>query len=167
VVEFPCRTHEEHKSNAELYKNMCVGKERDALFKRTGSRYAEVLRLPYFDSIVMSIIDPMHNILLGEHPGPRGGPCDVFMVFLSPGICKTQWLECWIHGLALRRRTEKLPRELDQLHSYMKKVMCSSNSRTVLWNLTRECYAFEDGDAGVGGTSASEYRLPRWRLSVR
>lgn len=39
-----------------------------------------------------------------------------------PGICKTQWLECWILRLALRRRTEKLPRELDQLHSYMKKV---------------------------------------------
>jgi hypothetical protein len=45
---------------------MCVGKEREALFKRTGSRYAEVLRLDYFDSIVMSIIDPMHNILLGD-----------------------------------------------------------------------------------------------------
>lgn len=44
---------------------MCAGKDRDAFFRGTGARYAELLRLYYFNSIVMSIIDPMHNILLG------------------------------------------------------------------------------------------------------
>ena len=33
--------------------------------KKNGVRYSELIRLPYFDIIRMSITDPMHNILLG------------------------------------------------------------------------------------------------------
>lgn len=39
--------------------------ERDKLESRHGCRYSVLLDLPYFDPIRMTIIDPMHNLLLG------------------------------------------------------------------------------------------------------
>lgn len=48
-----------------MYRNTEPSKQK-ALFKRTGIRYFELSRLPYYDPIRMGIIDPMHNILLGE-----------------------------------------------------------------------------------------------------
>ncbi|THG94278.1 hypothetical protein EW026_g7161 [Hermanssonia centrifuga] len=42
----------------------------------------------------------MHNILLG--------------------VTKTQWFEIWIKGNALQESTEKTPRELDAIHTYLK-----------------------------------------------
>ncbi|THG94335.1 hypothetical protein EW026_g7117 [Hermanssonia centrifuga] len=48
----------------------------------------------------MKIINPMHNILLG--------------------VTKTQWFKIWIKGNALRESTEKTPRELDAIHTYLK-----------------------------------------------
>ncbi|TDL25412.1 hypothetical protein BD410DRAFT_813632 [Rickenella mellea] len=94
----------DHKSE-EGFCNRCQiihDQLRKKLFKEHHARYYELSRLPYFDPVRMTIIDPMHNILLG--------------------IVKSQWLDSWIHGGALRERTEtlKVPRELDRIHDYLK-----------------------------------------------
>ena len=44
------------------------GRERDEFFKTYGVHYTELNRLPYFDAIRMTVVDPMHNILLGTFP---------------------------------------------------------------------------------------------------
>ena len=56
----------------------------------------------------MTVIDPMHNILLG--------------------IVKTVWLDGWIKTNTLRERTStlKVPRELDDIHKYLSKVDTTS-----------------------------------------
>lgn len=41
---------------------MCSTKEEQVQF---GARYNEVFRLEYFDPILMHVIDPMHNLMLG------------------------------------------------------------------------------------------------------
>ncbi|KAK7034259.1 hypothetical protein R3P38DRAFT_2772352 [Favolaschia claudopus] len=42
------------------------------------------------------------------------------------GIMKTQWLDAWIRDpAALRKRTEKTSRELDQIYEYLKAVFFS------------------------------------------
>jgi hypothetical protein len=69
----------------------------------------------------MTIIDPMHNILLGMYCLIR------FLCVLTSnhaGIIKTQWLNSWINTNALRERTStlKVPRELDQIHGYLNAV---------------------------------------------
>ncbi|OCH86190.1 hypothetical protein OBBRIDRAFT_814722 [Obba rivulosa] len=75
--------------------------ERDEFFKAHAARYFALSRLPYFDPVRMSVIDPMHNILLG--------------------VVKTQWYDTWILTRTLRERTstKKLPRELDRIHALL------------------------------------------------
>lgn len=41
-------------------------KERDNHFKAHGVGWHAFLRLPYFNPIRMAVLDPMHNLLLGE-----------------------------------------------------------------------------------------------------
>ncbi|TDL17694.1 hypothetical protein BD410DRAFT_807179 [Rickenella mellea] len=102
VASFPARDGEEHRRRAKDYLAESDPKQRGKLFKEHHARYFELSRLPYFDPVRMTIIDPMHNILLG--------------------IVKSQWLDSWIHGGALRERTEtlKVPWELDRIHDYLK-----------------------------------------------
>lgn len=62
---WPPRSIEEHKARAFEWKH---GKTLSACHKieqEYGARYTELLRLPYFDTIRFSVVDPMHNILLG------------------------------------------------------------------------------------------------------
>ena len=35
-------------------------------FKEHGARYFELSRLPYFDPVCMTVVDPMHNIFSGK-----------------------------------------------------------------------------------------------------
>ncbi|KAL5535628.1 hypothetical protein ACEPAF_3722 [Sanghuangporus sanghuang] len=126
--EFEPRTDEEHRRHATEYRHANLN-EREALFKRTGVRYAESLRLPYFHAITMGIIDPMHNILLG--------------------ICRTQWLDAWVRKNVLRQQTRKKRRELDQIHGYLRKFEMPS------WvgRLPRQV-----GYPAGGSLSADEYK---------
>lgn len=64
-VGFDARTEAEHRRRAEEYQNL-NGSDRDTFFKVHATRYTEFLRLRYFNPIRMTIIDPMHNILLGK-----------------------------------------------------------------------------------------------------
>ena len=84
-----------------------------------GTKWSELLRLPYFDPIRMVVIDPMHNILLGEFM------YYVFSLstFQAVDIMKTQWFDGWIKKRALRGATAtKVERELDSVHDYLNLV---------------------------------------------
>ncbi|KZT04236.1 uncharacterized protein LAESUDRAFT_629493, partial [Laetiporus sulphureus 93-53] len=101
INAFPPRNEEEHRRHALEYQCETDSQKCDELFALHAVRFYELSRLPYFDAVRMSIIDPMHNILLG--------------------IVKTQWLNVWIDENALRERTKgkKVKRELDQVHEYL------------------------------------------------
>ena len=59
------RTAFEHFQAGEGYKKAVEEGVAVDYLKDVGVRYTELSRLPYFDPIRMTVIDPMHNILLG------------------------------------------------------------------------------------------------------
>ena len=59
------RTNEHHKFYSTKYKLARTRKAREEMEKKTGVRYSLLTQLPYFDSIRMHVVDPMHNLLLG------------------------------------------------------------------------------------------------------
>ncbi len=66
-LAFPSRDGEAHRRHAQEYANLGNdSKAKEAFFKEHSLRYFELTRLPYFDPVKMSVIDPMHNILLGK-----------------------------------------------------------------------------------------------------
>lgn len=93
----------------------------------------------------MTVIDPMHNILLGV------------LLFLHPriyqneythtnlGVMKNQWFDTWVKGGALRERTSPkgVPRELDSIHHYLRSVCTYSFGRTHARRLTPPSFQFE------------------------
>lgn len=63
-IGFEPRTAEEHRRLGEEWRQIPL-EERDEWFKTHGTRYTELSRLPYFDPIRCTVVDPMHNLLLG------------------------------------------------------------------------------------------------------
>jgi hypothetical protein len=60
-----CRTHDEVVAQAVEYSNSTSKSAAAAVAQKNGVRCSELLRLPYFDIVKMSITDPMHTFLLG------------------------------------------------------------------------------------------------------
>lgn len=56
------RTHDQHKKNAIRALSALTPSQRET---KTGSRFTELMNLPYYGCIRYAIIDPMHNLLLG------------------------------------------------------------------------------------------------------
>lgn len=93
----------------------------------------------------MTVIDPMHNILLGE------------LLFLHPriyqnkythtnlGVMKNQWFNTWVKGGALCERTspKSVLRELDSIHHYLRSVCTYSFGRTHARQLTPPSFQFK------------------------
>ncbi|KAG1819314.1 uncharacterized protein BJ212DRAFT_1268161, partial [Suillus subaureus] len=63
---FPRRDGEQHKKHAREYANL-ESKERDKFFTKHSARWFELIHLPYFDPIRMTVIDPMHCFCLVRH----------------------------------------------------------------------------------------------------
>ena len=59
------RTHDQHKSAALRACSAVTPTERTETETETGSRFTELMHIPYYDCVRQAIIDPMHNILLG------------------------------------------------------------------------------------------------------
>ncbi|OSD07052.1 hypothetical protein PYCCODRAFT_1359395 [Trametes coccinea BRFM310] len=96
----PPRFNEDHCRLAREWKALETKKERDEHFKKNGARWAEMMRLPYYDGIKMTVIDPMHNLLLG--------------------VVKTQWYGRWIKPGVLRAETKAgNKRELSVMHTFL------------------------------------------------
>jgi hypothetical protein len=64
---FRARSHDEQLKYAQEYAECLTQTARDEFVKNFATRWFELARLPYFDVCRMIIIDPMHNLLLGEH----------------------------------------------------------------------------------------------------
>ncbi|KAI0826965.1 hypothetical protein BC628DRAFT_1502389 [Trametes gibbosa] len=96
----PPRSYQQHLEDARAWKTMETKKERDEHFKKHGSRWAEIMRLPYYNCVKMTVIDPMHNLLLG--------------------VVKTQWYTRWIKPGVLRADTKAgNKRELTMMHAFL------------------------------------------------
>ena len=54
-----------HRDKVSQILNCSSKGERDCLEREFGTRYSCLIRLPYFDPIRMTPIDPMHNLFLG------------------------------------------------------------------------------------------------------
>ena len=59
------RTNLSHRSEVLQIQNCTTKGDRDKLARTFGTRYSCLLRLPYFDPVRMTPIDPMHNLFLG------------------------------------------------------------------------------------------------------
>ncbi|KAI0324440.1 hypothetical protein GY45DRAFT_1262843 [Cubamyces sp. BRFM 1775] len=62
---WPRRTLHDHRRNAERWRDAASAEERVAIFKESGARWSELLRLPYWDPIKFTVVDSMHNLYLG------------------------------------------------------------------------------------------------------
>ncbi|XP_070537876.1 uncharacterized protein [Ptychodera flava] len=59
------RTNEEHRLYAAMAQQARTQAERQNIESKYGARYSSLFRLPYYDAVRFSVIDPMHNLLLG------------------------------------------------------------------------------------------------------
>ncbi|OCB85355.1 hypothetical protein A7U60_g7664 [Sanghuangporus baumii] len=128
---FVHRTGEENRRLAFQYRALETDEEKKQFFDTYGVGYTELARLPYFDLVRMTVVDPMHNILLG--------------------IMRCQWHDSWIKTNALRKRTEPnlVPRELDLLNAYLKEFEMPSWVGRLPSNV---------GYPAAGSLSADEYK---------
>ena len=60
----PC-TLQLHREYAEKHKDSKFRAKQKEIEREHGLRYSVLLELPYFDVVRYSVIDPMHNLLLG------------------------------------------------------------------------------------------------------
>jgi hypothetical protein len=63
---WPRRTREEVISEAEAWRDARTQGDRDALVAKSGIRWSELLRLPYWNPLRHGVVDSMHNLFLGE-----------------------------------------------------------------------------------------------------
>ncbi|KAJ7939839.1 hypothetical protein B0H13DRAFT_1586865, partial [Mycena leptocephala] len=68
-------------------------------FVEHGAHWTEFARIHYFDLVRYTIIDPIHNLLLG--------------------VAKTQWYTRWIQTGSLRNNTKAFTRELHVVHEFL------------------------------------------------
>ena len=61
----PLRNILDHRRQVSDVQSQTTQEERSRAESNFGVRYSELLRLPYFDCIRFTVIDPMHNLFLG------------------------------------------------------------------------------------------------------
>ena len=62
---WPNRSMNDHRRKGFEWKHAKTQAEHQKIEREYGVRFTELLRLPYFDCARFSVVDPMHNILLG------------------------------------------------------------------------------------------------------
>ncbi|KAF9468338.1 hypothetical protein BDZ94DRAFT_1279853 [Collybia nuda] len=112
------------------WKSLKSESEQTEFFSTHGVRWTELARLKYFDLVQYTIIDPMHNFLLG--------------------LAKTQWYTRWILSNSLRASTDKTPRELDLVHRFLRKF------ESPLW---AGRLPLRVGEPAGGSLTADEYKF--------
>ncbi|KAJ6459895.1 hypothetical protein C8R45DRAFT_826624, partial [Mycena sanguinolenta] len=103
---------------------------RQAFFSTKGVRWTEFARLKYFDLVRYTVVDPMHNLLLG--------------------VAKTQWYTQWIKTGALRADTANYHRELNVIHEFLE------NFEAPLW---AGRLPLRVGEPAGGSLTANEYKF--------
>ncbi|KAL1944059.1 hypothetical protein VTO73DRAFT_3877 [Trametes versicolor] len=62
---FQPRNLEQHRADANAWLKARTTLEREQLYTQTGVRYSELLRLPYWNPLLYTVVDTMHNLYLG------------------------------------------------------------------------------------------------------
>ncbi|KAF7346894.1 hypothetical protein MVEN_01441600 [Mycena venus] len=93
------RNGDEHRKLCFKYSALTTDDARNEFFATHGVRWTEFARLEYFDIVRYTVIDPMHNLLLG--------------------VAKTQWYNQWIQTNALHADTKRKNRELHLIHDFL------------------------------------------------
>ena len=65
-VKWGFRSYYSHLEEAQKMRDATTLKTRRELFAKSGIRWSELLRLPYWDPTQYTVIDAMHNLYLGE-----------------------------------------------------------------------------------------------------
>ena len=117
LIGYRERDMAQHIAKAYEYAKLDSESVRQEFFKKHGVRWYEFAQLPYFDPVKMTIIDPMHNLLI----------CMSFLSYVSnnaygSGVLKNHWYGVWILGKALQPNTAKTKRELDLIHEQLNMV---------------------------------------------
>ncbi|KAI0069372.1 hypothetical protein K474DRAFT_1610534 [Panus rudis PR-1116 ss-1] len=79
--QYRAQTDAEHRRLQAEYKTKTTKAARTQFVKLYATRWSELSRLPYFDFSRMVVVDPMHNLFLGELSVSRHIPHSVFNVF--------------------------------------------------------------------------------------
>ena len=61
----PLRSNQEHRQQAQEILNQTSAGDCSSLEQKYGTRYSELMQLPYFDCVRFHIVDPMHNLFTG------------------------------------------------------------------------------------------------------
>lgn len=85
---WPPRSLQSHRENAHKHKEAKTQAEQMKIEREHayGCRYSVILELPYFDVVRYSVIDPMHNLLLGTAKR-------FLSVWISEGLLETAHME--------------------------------------------------------------------------
>ena len=67
--EWPKRSSEQHRRDTYRVKNCRSENAAEKLASQLGVKYTVLFELPYYTSIEMCVIDPMHNLFLGQRRG--------------------------------------------------------------------------------------------------
>ncbi|KII90059.1 hypothetical protein PLICRDRAFT_107744, partial [Plicaturopsis crispa FD-325 SS-3] len=94
---FEPRTDAEQRRLGEQYRVLTTDALRKKFVKDHATRYTQLSRLPYFDLVKQTVIDPMHNLFLG--------------------VVKTHFYNIWVQGGILREK-----HELRVLHDMLENV---------------------------------------------
>ncbi len=117
---FEARGGVEHRAKCFESKALPSDARREAFFETEGVRWSELARLAYFDINRQAVVDPMHNLLLGEFGFfPQIQTSKAYL-----GVAKTQWYVDWIKRGSFRASTTKRARELDIVHRFLDTVSC-------------------------------------------
>jgi hypothetical protein len=66
--KWPMRSCEEHRQVADMWRDAQTVEERKEIVDRYGVRYSELLRLPYWNPVLFTVLDSMHaDFLLKLH----------------------------------------------------------------------------------------------------
>lgn len=105
-IAFQARTNAEHRRQCGEYAALKTEAARKAYTKAHAVRFTQLARLPYFDIVRQVVVDPMHNLYLGEYIF-----CLRRDVTSSPnsdhtGLVKTHFYHIWVQTDVLREKHE-------------------------------------------------------------
>lgn len=116
LIAFEPRTNEQQRELGERYRKLTTVNARKNFVKEHATRYTQLSRLPYFDLVEQIVIDPMHNLFLGEfsilHRYQLRGVHTSYI-----GLVKTHFYNIWVQGKILRAN-----HELDMFHEMLADV---------------------------------------------
>lgn len=81
LTAFRRRTNEEHRQLGDSYLQQPNPTARKNFVKQHATRYCQLSRLPYFNLVQQIVVDPMHNLFLGQSSFP---PCSSVLIPVIP-----------------------------------------------------------------------------------